>query len=48
MQAGRIVARGAPARVLRASETFAPQIARLFPRTGWLTVEDALAGLEMS
>jgi len=24
---------------------FAPQVARLFPGTGWLTVEDALAGL---
>jgi len=29
------------------SPLFAPQVARLFPGTGWLTVEDALAGLNM-
>ncbi len=28
-----------------AGSAFTPQIARLFPRTGWLTVEDALRGL---
>jgi hypothetical protein len=27
---------------------FAPQVARLFPGTGWLTVEDALGGLNVA
>lgn len=31
--------------VLTASPHFTPQIARLFPRRGWLTVADALRGL---
>ena len=42
---GTIVADDPPAEVLTASPPFAPQMARLFPGTGWLTVEDALAGL---
>ena len=46
MDQGVIVAQGNPAEVLSASPTFAPQIAQLFPGTGWLTVEDALAGLD--
>ena len=42
---------GAPAMILgqsppgSAASAFTPQIARLFPGTGWLTVEDALRGL---
>lgn len=42
---GEIIAAGAPQQVLPASPLFAPQIARLFPEQGWLTVADALAGL---
>jgi energy-coupling factor transport system ATP-binding protein len=42
---GEIVAQGRPAEVLRASLTFTPQIAHLFPDRDWLTVEDALAGI---
>lgn len=42
---GEIIAEGQPEQVLPASPLFAPQIARLFPEQGWLTVEDALAGL---
>ncbi|MCP4541143.1 MAG: ABC transporter ATP-binding protein [Chloroflexi bacterium] len=42
---GEVVADGPPAKVLTASSLFAPQIAQLFPGTGWLTVEDVLAGL---
>ena len=42
---GEIIAGGEPAEVLGTSPLFAPQIARLFPGRGWLTVEDALAGL---
>ena len=40
MSQGEIIAQGAPARVLGTSPLFAPQIARLFPGTGWLTPED--------
>ncbi|MGC9395604.1 MAG: ABC transporter ATP-binding protein [Anaerolineae bacterium] len=46
MDQGEIVAQGNPAEVLRASPTFTPQIAHLFPESDWLTVEDARAGLE--
>jgi energy-coupling factor transporter ATP-binding protein EcfA2 len=44
MSQGDIIARGAPAQVLGASPLFAPQVARLFPGSGWLTPEDALEG----
>ena len=40
---GEIIAAGETADILAASPLFAPQIARLFPGSGWLTVEDALA-----
>ncbi len=43
MSQGEIIAQGAPAAVLGASPLFAPQIARLFPDTGWLTPEDVVA-----
>jgi energy-coupling factor transporter ATP-binding protein EcfA2 len=42
---GEVVADGSP-QVLAASPRFAPQVARLFPGTGWLTVEDALGGMD--
>ena len=42
MEDGRIVSQGDPYRVLAGSAGFAPQITRLFPGSGWLTVEDAL------
>ncbi len=41
---GGLVADGPPQRVLGSSPLFAPQVARLFPGRGWLTVADALAG----
>ncbi len=41
---GEIIA-DAPPHVLTASPLFSPQIARLFPGTGWLTARDALDGL---
>jgi energy-coupling factor transport system ATP-binding protein len=41
---GCVIADDAP-QVLAASPLFAPQVARLFPGTGWLTVDDALTGL---
>jgi energy-coupling factor transport system ATP-binding protein len=43
MSQGEIIAQGRPATVLGASPLFAPQIARLFPGTGWLTPDDVLA-----
>lgn len=42
---GEVIADGDTHSVLGASPQFAPQIARLFPGRGWLTVEDALRGL---
>jgi len=45
MSQGEIIASGDPAQVLGASPLFAPQVARLFPGTGWLTPEDALNAL---
>ena len=41
---GEILADGKPAEILGASPLFAPQMARLFPGSGWLTVEDVLGG----
>ncbi len=42
---GKVVADDAP-ELLAASPLFAPQVARLFPDRGWLTVEDVLCGLK--
>lgn len=43
---GEIIADDTP-ELLTASPLFAPQVARLFPGTGWLTAEDALEGLNV-
>jgi energy-coupling factor transporter ATP-binding protein EcfA2 len=45
MSQGEIIASGDPAQVLGTSPLFAPQVARLFPGSGWLTVEDSLEHL---
>jgi energy-coupling factor transporter ATP-binding protein EcfA2 len=42
---GEVIADGPPAQVLGASPLFAPQVARLFPKRGWLTAQEALEGL---
>ena len=42
---GEVIAEGAPAEVLGASPLFAPQVAKLFPESGWLTVEDVLGAV---
>lgn len=42
---GEVIADGDTHEVLGASPQFAPQIARLYPGRGWLTVEDAMQGL---
>jgi len=41
----QVTASGRPSQVLAGSPQFAPQIARLFPGVGWLTVEQAMAAL---
>ncbi len=45
MSQGEIIASGDPAQVLGTSPLFAPQVARLFPGSGWLTAEDSLKHL---
>ncbi|MCO5183924.1 MAG: energy-coupling factor transporter ATPase [Anaerolineae bacterium] len=42
---GKLVAMGNSADVLTSDPAFTPQIADLFPQTGWLTVADVLDGL---
>ena len=39
---GEVIASGKASEVLSKSPLFAPQIARLYPERGWLTVEDAM------
>lgn len=48
LEQGRIVADGLPAEVLTGDPVFTPQIAQAFPGAGWITVDDALAGLCVS
>jgi energy-coupling factor transport system ATP-binding protein len=43
---GEVIACGAAAEVLTDSPMFAPQIARLFPNRGWLTVKDVLGTID--
>lgn len=45
LRQGKISSCGDPSRVMRSSVRFTPQIARLFPDTNWLTVQDALIGI---
>jgi len=45
---GEVIARGDPAEVLGTSPLFAPQVARLFPNTGLLTVAEVLPALEIA
>ncbi|HHY58879.1 MAG TPA: energy-coupling factor ABC transporter ATP-binding protein [Chloroflexi bacterium] len=40
MSQGEIIAEGEPSEVMATSPLFAPQIAKLFPETGWLTADD--------
>lgn len=44
---GEVIAAGDTRGVLNSSPHFAPQIGRLFPGSGWLTLQDALHGLAM-
>lgn len=45
LENGLITGDGAPEEVLVNSSVFSPQVAKAFPGRGWLTVEDALGGL---
>ncbi len=43
---GEVIAAGPTRDVLGSSPQFAPQIARLFPQSGWLTTADALQHIQ--
>ncbi len=45
---GLITADGEPDKVLAFSPIFSPQMAKIFPGRGWLTVEDAIGGMNAS
>ena len=44
MSQGEIIANGPPNEVMATSPLFAPQVARLFPNSGWLTPADVVIG----
>lgn len=46
MKRGEIVAAGPPREVFEKYPEFGPQMTRLFPGRGWLTVDDAVAGMK--
>jgi len=48
LSGGTTIADDAPSQICASFPLFEPQIASLFPGTGWLTVNDALAGLGMA
>jgi energy-coupling factor transport system ATP-binding protein len=42
LEDGRIIDQGRPARIMRQYPRYSPQIARLYPNSDWLTVDDVL------
>lgn len=48
LENGLISLDGSPGEVLLHSPVFSPQVAKIFPGRGWLTVEDAIGGLNAS
>jgi energy-coupling factor transport system ATP-binding protein len=46
LENGLITADGMPSKVLDNSTIFSPQVAKIFPDSGWLTVDDAIRGLD--
>jgi energy-coupling factor transporter ATP-binding protein EcfA2 len=48
LEDGLVTAAGNPYEVLMASGTFSPQVARIYPNHGWLTVEDVIGALDGS
>jgi energy-coupling factor transport system ATP-binding protein len=45
---GLVIADGRPVDVLTESSTFAPQVLKIFPGQGWLTVSDVFGGVDAS
>lgn len=45
LENGLVTADGSPVDVLANSSTFMPQVAKIFPGHGWLTVDDVLGGI---
>jgi energy-coupling factor transport system ATP-binding protein len=45
LSGGRVTAEGDPSDVLAASPVFTPQMAQVFPGSGWLTVEEVVGAL---
>lgn len=48
LEKGKVTANGSPKEVLANSTIFSPQVAKIFPGRGWLTINDALGGLDAS
>ena len=48
LENGVVTADGAPVEVLASAPTFAPQVAKIFPGMGWLTVNDIIGGADAS
>ena len=48
LENGLITEDGLPEKVLENSAVFSPQVAKIFPGRGWLTVEDVVGGMDAS
>ncbi len=48
LENGLVIADGDPADVLAKASTFAPQVAKIFPGSGWLTVNDVIGDFDAS
>jgi energy-coupling factor transport system ATP-binding protein len=48
LENGLITHDGSPGEVLLHSPVFSPQVAKIFPGRGWLTVDDAIGGMNAS
>jgi energy-coupling factor transport system ATP-binding protein len=48
LENGLVTADGAPVEVLANSTTFTPQVAKIFPNRGWLTVSDVIGDIDAS
>ena len=48
LENGLITGDGSPAKLLSDSTTFAPQVAKIYPGRGWLTVDDVIGGSNAS
>ena len=48
LENGLITADGVPEEVLANSPTFTPQVMKIFPNRGWLTVNDVIGDLDAS